>query len=54
MHVASYTVFISRNIGNVIFGSLLRKHCWWDFKLADFSSVWKETHACGINRSIMA
>ena len=39
---------------NIIFGGLLRKHCWQDFKLVDFSSVWRETHACGINGLIMA
>ena len=34
---------------NIIFGGLLRKRCWQDFKLADFSSVWREVHACSIN-----
>ena len=26
----------------------------WDFKLANFSSVWREIHTCSINDSIMA
>ena len=30
------------------------RHCWWDFKLADSSTVWRETHACSKNGSIMA
>ena len=40
-------------LANIIFGDLLRKCCWQDLKLADFSSVWRKTHACSINRSIM-
>ena len=38
---------------NIIFGSLLKQRCWRDFKLADFITVWRETHACSINGSIM-
>ena len=26
---------------------------WWDFKLVDFSTVWKETHTCSINGLII-
>ena len=45
---------ISRNIG--------KHYIWWfaqttllaDFKLVDFSIVWRETHACSINGFIMA
>ena len=33
----------------------LFKQCYWQkFKLADFSTVWRETHACSINGSITA
>ena len=39
---------------NIIFGGLLKQCCWRDFILADFSTVWRETHACSINGSIMA
>ena len=44
---------ISRNI-NIIFGGLLKIRFWRDFKLAVLSTVWRETHACGVNGSIMA
>ena len=26
---------------------------WWDFKLVDFSTIWKEIHACSINGLII-
>ena len=39
---------------NNIFGDLLRKRCWRDYKLADFNTVWRKTHACSINGLIMA
>ena len=38
----------------IIFGGSLKQCCWWDFNLADFSTVWRETHACSINGSMMA
>ena len=39
---------------NIIFGGLLRKRYWWDFKLADIVIVWKKAHACSINGLMMA
>ena len=38
---------------NIRFGGLLKKHCWWDFKLVVLSTVCRKTHACSINGSTM-
>ena len=40
-------------LANIIFGGLLKKCCWRDFKLAVLSTACRETHACSINGSIM-
>ena len=40
-------------LANILFGGLLKTHCWRDLKLADFSTLWRETHACSIHGSIM-
>ena len=51
----SYTYHIAnQKYANIIFGGLLRRCHWWDFKLADFSTVWRDAHACDINGLIMA
>ena len=45
---------ISKNIGEDYIWWIAQKHCWQDFKLADFITVWRKTYACSINGSIMA
>ena len=35
------------------FGDFLKNRYWRDFKLADFSTIWRETHTCSTNGSIM-
>ena len=33
---------------------IIGKYYWWDFKLANFNTVWRETHTCNTNGLIMA
>ena len=41
---------ISRNIGEHYIWRFAQKMLLLRFKLADFSSVWRETHACSIRK----
>ena len=40
-------------MATIVFGGLLIKRCWRDFKLAVLNTVWRETHACSILGLIM-
>ena len=43
------TLYLAVCSENVV-GGILN---WWNFKLVDFITVWRKTHACSINELIM-